>query len=123
QVNGEVWNARHRTIHAQELCQRLAVVTAHEHATADAEIAIEPRRQDDTAVDLDAPATIALAVEVRPRLEPQIRRVGVRAEQAEAGRRRWARPGAPGDEGARAAHEAAGARNEGHRLAGLVELC
>ena len=65
---------------------------AHEHAPGEREIAIEPRVEERAAVHLDAELRVALLRVLGVRLEPEVRAVGVRADDAEAAQRR-ARPG------------------------------
>ena len=61
-----------------------AIEPSREHDPAgDAEVAVEPRVQQHAAVDLDAELLPAEAAGVGARLDPQARRVGVRADDPE----------------------------------------
>ena len=94
--------------------------SAADHATGDAEVAVEPRVVEDPAVDLDAQLLPPEDPAVGPRLHAQARRVGVAADDAQ-------RQGgidrsvgeAPGDQ-RRVAHHVAGLGQVGP-VVGLVE--
>ena len=85
EVDGEVGDARHRAGEVDEA--RLdAAGAAAEHAPRDAEVAVEPGREEHAAVHLDADLLEAAPGQVRVRLDPQVGRVGVGADHAEAAR-------------------------------------
>ena len=81
EVDRELWNARDRPVHVDEV--RRAV--AGQDPPGDAEVAVEPRVEEHTAVDLDAELTPARRIGVGVRLHAQAGRVGVGADQTERG--------------------------------------
>ena len=57
---------------------------AQRHLAREREVAVEPGVREHAAVRLDRELAIAVGVDVGERLHPQVRRVGVRADDAEA---------------------------------------
>ena len=91
EVDGELRDAQHRTREADEatLDVRSAALGRgplgrDEDAACEREIAIEPRVEERAAVDLDAELGVALLLVLGRGLEPEVRAVGVRADDAEA---------------------------------------
>ena len=91
EVDGEVRDPQQRTRevdqHALQTGSDLQADPARQR-----EVAIQPGVQQHAAVGLDPDLSVAVGAQIRPRLDAQIRRIGVGAEDAEAalGRRRRA---------------------------------
>ena len=91
EVDRELWNPRDRTVHVDEV--RRAV--AGQDPSGDAEVAVEPRVEEHTAVDLDAELTPARRIGVGVGLDAEAGRVGVGADQIGTRRRDGRRPAGP----------------------------
>ena len=96
EVDGELRHAGDRLVDGDE--RRRAV--RRDEAPGDAEVAVEPAVEQHAAVDLDAELAPPGAVDVGARLDAQVRRVGVGADEAHRQGTGTGRA-APGHEGAR----------------------
>ena len=86
-----------------------AVAAAHDDPPGQAEVAVEPRVEERAAVHLDGELAAAGPPGVGVRLDPQVRAVGVGADDPEPGGRRvWSGRGAPRPPGCRRAARSAG---------------
>ncbi len=83
QVDRQVGDDRDRQLEVDQLAFYLAV-TAEGDAPGQRQVAVEPRRQQRAAVHFHAQLQEALALQLRLRLDPQARAVGVRADHADA---------------------------------------
>ncbi|CAI8924519.1 hypothetical protein EMIT0180MI3_360038 [Priestia megaterium] len=83
EVNGQVRNDCNGSLEVDQLALDLAIATEG-HAAGQRQIAVEPRRQQRTAIDFDAQLPEALALQFRLGFDPQARAVGVRPNQANA---------------------------------------
>ncbi len=103
EVDRELRHARDRPVHVDEV--RRAV--AGQDPSGDAEVAVEPRVEEHTAVDLDAELTPTRRIGVGVGLDAQAGRVGVGADQTERGVGTVAGREDPGDQRAVAGDDAA----------------
>ena len=120
EVDGQLGDAQERLIGEEQ--PRLGTVRpAHRDASRQAEVAVQPGRQQRAAVGLDAQQLPAGAGLVGVRLDPQVRAVGVSADDPERPHR-TTRPVLGGPRHQRAApDQVVAARLRGERL-GLVDL-
>ena len=82
-MNGQVGDDRDRQLEVDQLAFNLAV-TAVGNAPGQGQVAVEPRRQQGTAIHLDTQLQEALALQLGLRFHPQAGAVGVGADHADA---------------------------------------
>ena len=83
EMNGELRDAKPRVVQADEA--RLEALADAEHdPTREPQVAIEPRVEQGAAVHLDAELQVPFLLVLRARLEPEVRAVGMRTDDAKA---------------------------------------
>ena len=83
EVDGELGDAEERVVVLHEPDGQ-PFGAAHGHSAGDAEVPVEPRVEERTAVDLDADLAPSMAARVGMGLEAQVGGVGVRTDDAVA---------------------------------------
>ncbi|MNJ56052.1 hypothetical protein D3C77_515810 [compost metagenome] len=82
-MDRQVGDDRDRQLEVDQLAFDLAVTTEG-HPSGQRQVAVEPGGEQGTAVDFNAQLPEALALQLRLRLDPQARAVGMRTDQADA---------------------------------------
>src|SRR5262245_13206799 len=79
----ELSHSKHRLREANEACLD-ALTLANEDATGEGQVAIEPRIEEDAAINLDAQLSVTFLLVFRVGLQAEVRAVGMGADDAEA---------------------------------------